>query len=207
MPWALNLEIAMGKTWIVVAVVAAGACGWFGQRAFSDDPPAAPAWPPEMEKLMTELATPGEHHKWLAAQEGTWDIAMKTASRDGKMKESKGTATFKMILGGRFQEQRIVGVVEGKPMEGFGITGYDNNKKEFVNYWFDTMGTSPSVARGQRTEDGKAMALDGTWDMPGMTMKFKMLTTVKSDKEMAFVMTGTMGDQSMPMMEATYTKR
>lgn len=197
----------MGKSWIVVAVVAAGACGWFGRRAFSEEPPAAPAGGSDMEKMLTELATPGEHHKWLAAQEGEWSIAMKGMGMDGKMEESVGTASFKMILGGRFQEQRLKGTMHGKPMEGFGLTGYDNHKKQFVNYWFDTMGTSPSVATGQRSEDGKSMALDGIWDMPGEPMKFKILTTVKSDKEMHMTMTGIMGGQEMPMMEGVYTRK
>ncbi len=197
----------MGKTWVVVAVVAAGACGWFGSRAFSDVPPAEKPPASDMEKALTELGTPGEMHKWLASQEGTWAVAMTSHGSDGKAEQTQANATVKMVLGGRFQEQRFTGTVEGKPYEGYGLTGYDNLKKEFVLYWFDSMSTVPSISRGQRSADGKTMTLEGTWDMPGAAMPFKQVFTVKSDKEIHFAMTMTMQGQEMPVMESTYTKK
>ena len=198
----------MRRNLIVLFVVAAGVGGWFGRHALGEDAPGGGGMPSEseMEKMMTELAKPGEHHTWLTAQAGEYDVAMKTYGPGG-VQEAKATATVKMVLGGRFQEQRFNGTVHGKPFEGFGMTGYDNLKKEFVNYWFDTMGTAPSVARGQRSADGKVMTLTGSWDMPGGAMPFSMVTTVKSEKEMTFKMTGTFQGQEMPMMEATYTKK
>ncbi len=197
----------MGKTWIVVAVVAAGACGWFGRRAFSDDPPAAPGGGSDMEKAMIELGTPGAMHKWLASQEGPWTVAMTAYGRDGKPEKTQASATMKMILDGRFQEQRFAGSIGGKAYEGIGLTGYDNLKKEFVLYWFDSMSTAPSISRGQRSEDGKTLTLSGTRDLPGMKMPFNQVWTVKSEKELGFAMTMTMQGQEMPVMETTYTRK
>lgn len=197
----------MRKTWIVAAMVVAGAGGWFGRSAVSDVPPPEPPPASDMEKAMIELGTPGPMHKWLAAQEGDWTVAMTAHGSDGKPEQSQSSATLKMVLDGRFQEQRYSGSIGGKPYTGYGLTGYDNLKKEFVLYWFDSMGTAPSISRGQRSADGKTLTLSGTWDMPGMAMPFKQVWTVKSDKEMTFVMTMSMQGQEMPVMESTYTKK
>ena len=146
-------------------------------------------------------------HKWLASQEGPWTVAMTAYGRDGKPQQSQASATMKMILDGRYQEQRLAGSFDGKPYEGLGITGYDNLKKEFVLYWFDSMGTAPSISRGQRSEDGKTLTLTGAWDLPSMTMPFKQVWTVKGEKELGFVMTMTMQGQEMPVLETTYTRK
>jgi hypothetical protein len=197
----------MRRNWIALLVIAAAACGWFGRHALGEDAPGGGMTSEsDMEKMMTKLATPGENHAWLAAQEGEYDIVM-TSYGPGGREESKATASVKMVLGGRFQEQRFKGTVHGKPFEGYGLTGYDNLKKEFVNYWFDTMGTAPSIAKGQRSADGKSTTLTGTWDMPGGGMPFTMVTTVTGEKSLTFKMTGTWQGQEAPMMEATYTKK
>jgi hypothetical protein len=197
----------MRTSWILTSLVVAVACGWFGHQAFSEDAPPAMPNEAEMEKLMAELGTPGAHHKWLETHAGAWTLAVKSYGQDGKVEESTATAELKMILGGRFQVQEFHGTFQGKPFDGFGLTGYDNAKKEFVNYWFDSMTTAPSFARGQRSDDGKTLTLSGVWDLPNMSMPFKYVSTMKSEKEMSFSMTGTFGGQEMPMMEATYTRK
>ncbi len=191
----------------MAAFVAAGACGWFARSASSEDAPKAPAWPPEQQAAMEALAAPGEMHAWLATHVGTYDMDIKTMDPEGKPAAAKATATISMVLGGRFQEQRLTGTFMGKPYEGYGLTGYDNLKKEFVNYWFDTMGTAPSVARGARSADGKSLAMTGSWDMPTGPMPFKQVVEVTGEKTMTFKLTGTMGGTEMTMMEATYTRK
>ncbi|MCC7138862.1 MAG: DUF1579 domain-containing protein [Planctomycetes bacterium] len=189
-------------------VVAAAVCGWFGRSAFSEDAPkGGMPTKAEMEKMMETLATPGEMHAWLAQPSGAWDLAGKMYEMDGKTVENKGSATFSMVLGGRFQQQTLSGEFKGKKFEGVGITGYDNLKKQFVNYWFDTMGTAPSVATGQRSADGKTLTLTGTWDMPFGPMPFRYVMTHKSEKEMLFAAFGSRGGQEFPMMEMTYTRK
>lgn len=197
----------MRKPWIVFAFVAAGACGWFARSASSEDAPAAPACTPEQQAAMEALARPGEMHGWLGSLVGTYDLDITTIDAAGKPATAKATATISMVLGGRFQEQRLTGTFMGKPYEGYGLTGYDNLKKEFVNYWFDTMGTAPSVARGARSADGTSLKMTGTWDMPTGPMPFTQVLTVTGDKTMTFKMTSTMGGNEMTMMEATYTRK
>jgi hypothetical protein len=196
----------MRRTWIALLAVAAGLCGWLGRAALGEDAPGGAPGGADAEKWMEDLATPGEMHRWLGAQAGDYDLDLTSYTPKGR-EESKATASVRMILGGRFQEQRIRGTMAGKPFEGFGITGYDNAKKEFVYYWFDSMGTSASVARGQRSADGTSVKLDGSWDMPGGAMTFTMTTTVRDERHMGFRMTGTWQGKETPMLEATYTRQ
>lgn len=204
----------MRRTPVLVALTAVASLlvGAFVSRvAFSEDPPAgAPPGMPseaEMEKMMKEMAAPGEHHQWLAKQEGAWDVQMTTFNPDGSTEETKGSATIRMVLGGRFQEQTFTGAFHGQPYHGTGMTGYDNLKKEFQNYWFDTMGTAPSVARGGLSSDGKVLTLKGTFEMPIGPMDFSMVFTVKSADEFTFDMSGEMGGQAFPMMKTVYKRK
>lgn len=53
-------------------------------------------------KLWMEYATPGEPHKMLADEVGTWNCEMTYwEGPDGKMEKSTSVADIKMILGGR----------------------------------------------------------------------------------------------------------
>jgi uncharacterized protein DUF1579 len=198
----------MRRAWIALLLVAFGIGGWFARDAASEDgakpPPAMPS-EEEMMKKAEEMAAVGEQHKWLAEAEGTWDVAAKEYSRKGPV-ESKAVATFKMLLGGRFQEQSYVGTHGGKPYEGRGITGYDNATKQFFNYWFNTMGTSASYSKGQ-SADGK-LTMTGTWEnTPLGSVPFRQTLTKKSPKEMFFTIHMTLQGQEMPVLELTYTKR
>jgi hypothetical protein len=200
----------MRRNLIALLVLSAGACGWFGRHAFSDDGKAGGAMPSEaeMEKMMEVLATPGDAHKWLASAEGTWDVAVKEfAMGTGAVRESKGTATIRMILGGRWQEQVYSGTHKDKPFEGRGLTGYDNGKKEFVNYWLDSGSTSAGVSVGQCSDDRKTLTMIGTWEMPGMKMLYRMVQTTKSEKEVVMSLFGSMDGKEFPMMELTYSRK
>jgi hypothetical protein len=199
----------MRRVWIAVCLVTFGVGGWLVRDASGEDPkPAAPPGMPSEEEMMKkaeEMAAVGEPHKWLAEADGTWDVAVKEHSMKGLV-ESKATATFKMILGGRFQEQTYVGTHHGKPYEGRGITGYDNATKQYFNHWFNTMGTGATVAKGT-CPDNKVLTMTGTWEnTPFGSVPFKHTLTKKGPKEMHFVITASFGGQEMPILELTYTK-
>lgn len=196
--------------WAAPAVVA---FGFVAGRAFSED--AKPAGPPkmdpaaiqEMEKLMEQLATPGEQHRWLAKANGGWRVTGHFLEPDGSKSMVCGTACFRMVLGGRWQEQVLTATMKGKRFEGRGMTGYDNAKQRFENTWFDTMSTSHAPAYGQRSEDGKTLTLTGEWEMPGgMKMPFRYVSTYVNDCRMTFQMYMTMEGQEMLMGEIVYSR-
>src|SRR6185503_4508262 len=111
------------------------------------------------------VATPGTPHKGLAALEGTWTAKVKSWMKPGAPPmESEGTAEQKMVLEGRFLEQRFSGNFMGQAFNGLGHTGYDNFKKKYVSTWMDNMGTMVMVMEGTADATGKVTTYTGTID-------------------------------------------
>lgn len=115
----------------------------------------------EMMKVWQAYMTPGDIHKMLSKSDGVWseEVTM-WMDPSGPPTKNKAKATNRMIFGGRYQESKHSGTMDGKPFEGYGILGYDNAKKMFQNTWIDNMGTG-------------TMFLEGTWDEPMKTIHFK----------------------------------
>ena len=94
----------------------------------------------EMMKKMMEAAAPGEHHKKMAELVGTWDMDSEMFMGPTSTK-SKGVCEITMILGGRFMQMHEKSEMNGMPVEGMIISGYDNTTKDFVSVNMSTMGT------------------------------------------------------------------
>jgi hypothetical protein len=144
--------------------------------------PAAPAGAPnqdEMMKAWTAFATPGAPHKALEAFVGNWDVKSKFWMAPGAPPtESGGTSENKMILGGRYLEQRYEGTMMGGPFSGIGVTAFDNYKKKFVATWIDSMGTGIMVTSGTFDKAGKVITSLGTMDDPAEKRTVKVKTAV-----------------------------
>ena len=119
------------------------------------DPAKTPAPMSAEDKAMMDAwmkaATPGDAHHKLAALEGTWDAKVMMYNEPGAPPElATATTTGTMILGGRFLQTRIENgaMTMGIPYAGVGLTGYDNLKKEYVEAWVDTAGTSITLYEG-----------------------------------------------------------
>ena len=114
----------------------------------------------EMMKSWQTYMTPGEVHKMLSESNGVWseEVTM-WMDPTAPPTKSKAKVTNRMIFGGRYQESKHVGTMDGKPFEGLSILGYDNAKKIFQNTWIDNMGTG-------------IMYVEGTWDEAAKTIHF-----------------------------------
>ncbi|MDB5210043.1 MAG: hypothetical protein JWQ30_870, partial [Sediminibacterium sp.] len=93
-------------------------------------------------KTMMEAGTPGKEQAMLAKSNGVWKAETTMwMSPDAPPMKSNGTATNKMIMGGRYQQMAFKGDMMGQPFEGLGTTGYDNARKVWTSTWIDNMGT------------------------------------------------------------------
>ncbi len=89
-----------------------------------------------------KLATPGEPHKLLMSQAGSWTTKTKSWMEPNKPPmESTGACEDKVLLDGRFLQQECTGEMMGQPYYGIGTHGYDNLTKKYVTTWMDSMGT------------------------------------------------------------------
>jgi hypothetical protein len=118
-------------------------------------------------KLWMAYATPGDAHKMLADETGTWNCDMTFWEEpNGKPSTATSTANIKMILGGRYQEATYNGTMMGQPFEGKSTLAYNNASKEFTTTFIDNMGTGMMVAIGKYDETSKSMNLKGEMVSP-----------------------------------------
>lgn len=124
--------------------------------------PASEEWVPvdsaTAMRTMMEYGTPGKEQAMLAKSAGTWNAETTMwMAPDAPPMVSKGTATTKMIMGGRYQQMIFKGDMMGQPFEGIATSGYDNARKVWTSSWIDNMSTG-------------IMNMDGTWDEATKTL-------------------------------------
>jgi len=134
-----------------------------------------------MQKAWEAYAAPGDMHKMLADETGTWDVAM-TFWMDAKAKPetSKSTSESKMILGGRYQEVTYKGNMMGMDWEAKNTIAYNNKSKEFTSTFIDNSGTGMMVATGTYDPATKTVTFKGEMTDPltGKPVKFRELYTI-----------------------------
>ncbi|RXR32233.1 DUF1579 domain-containing protein [Flavobacterium piscinae] len=114
-------------------------------------------------KAWEDFMTPGEPHKMLALENGTWNEEMTMWMEPGAepMKNTM-TAESKMIYGDRYQETIHKGEFMGMPFEGKSTLAYNNASQEYTSTWIDNMSTGIMVISGKYDEATKTINFSGT---------------------------------------------
>jgi hypothetical protein len=177
----------------------------------ADKPREAKPSEEEMMKRWEAATTPGAAHKALEPLVGDWSIESKMwMSPDAPPMETKATTKTRWILGGRFVQDDFTGEFMGKPMQGLGITGYDNLRQKYTGIWMDSGGTAIFISEGTVSADGKLFTFTGKSDDPMTGEKDKPLKftiqIVNHDKHV-FEMFDLSGGKSTKMMQMTYTRK
>src|SRR5256712_4177254 len=195
--------------------VPANPAGGTGASAPTGQPNAA-----DMMKQMMELSKIGENHKLLSSLDGNWDYTIKfwmNPDPSAKPQESKGTATRKSVMGGRYVMMDVSGKMQmpgedGKmktmQFKGMGMEGYDNVKKKFVASWIDNMGTGIEFSEG--TYDPATKSFTYTSEMepvPGMKTSVREVVKVADNNHMSLEWYENQGGQEKKTMEINYTKK
>lgn len=132
------------------------------------------------EKAWMEYMATGPQHAMLAKANGQWtaDITMWMAEGAPPMKTT-GTATNKMILGGRYQQSTNKAMFMNMPFEGISTVGYDNAKKVFAYSWIDNMGTGIMNMEGTLDEATKTISFKGKMIHPANGKECNVRETFK----------------------------
>jgi Protein of unknown function (DUF1579) len=175
--------------------------------------------PEEMMKQMMEMSKLNENHKLLAEMNGNWNYAIKmwmNPDPNAKPQESKGTATRKSVMGGRYFVMDVSGKMQmpgedGKmkdmQFKGMAVEGYDNVKKKFVSSWIDSMGTGIQGSEG--TYDPASKTFTYTMEMepmPGMKQQVREVIKVTDKDHMMLEWYENRGGQEKKTMEIAYTR-
>jgi hypothetical protein len=162
-------------------------------------------------KALQAYMTPGEMHKMMAMVEGEWTTDGKMwMDPKGQPVASKGEASYKMILGGRYQESTFRGDMMGMPFEGKGLMAYDNLKKQFENTWVDNMSSGIMKTEGTYDPGTKTYNMSGKMVDPMSGKECKMRETLKIVDNDTHVMSMyvTMGDNpEYKTMELTFKRK
>jgi hypothetical protein len=175
--------------------------------------------PQEMMKQMMELSQLNENHKLLSSMDGNWTYTIKfwmSPDPNAPPQQSKGTATRKSIMNGRFVVMDVTGKMQmpdqtGKmkdmQFKGMGMEGYDNVKKKFVGSWVDNMGTGISLAEGTYDPASKTFTFTSEMEpVPGMKTPVREVLKVTDNNHMMLEWYENHGGQEKKTMEIAYTR-
>jgi hypothetical protein len=175
--------------------------------------------PEEMMKQMMEMSKLNENHKLLADMNGSWNYSIKmwmNPDPNAKPQESKGTATRKSLMGGRYVVMDVTGKMQmpgadGKmkdmQFKGMGVEGYDNVKQKFVASWIDNMGTGIQFSDGTYDPASKTLTYTSEIEMmPGMKMPVREVLKLTDKDHMLLEWYETHGGQEKKTMEIAYTR-
>lgn len=161
-------------------------------------------------KAWEAYMTPGDAHKMMADEAGSWNNQM-TFWHDANSPAEKAasTAEIKMIMGGRYQESNYKGTMMGMPFEGRGTLAFDNATKEYTSTWIDNMGTGMMVMKGKMNADGKSMELHGEMvdPMDNKPMKCREVYTMVDANTRKMEMFCSGKGSEYKMMEIVMTKK
>jgi hypothetical protein len=173
------------------------------QKSFAQNADPMKAW--------QDFMTPGENHKMLAKEVGTWEGEV-TQWMDPTQPPTKTKATnvVKMAFNGLYQISDFKTTMMGKPMQGKSTVGYDNVKKMYVSTWIDNMGSGIVNMSGTYDEATKTINLKGKQSDP--------MTGTESDirQEMKYLNNDTyvlsmygagMDGKEMKFMEGTFKRK
>jgi hypothetical protein len=168
----------------------------------------APGSEQDMMAAYMKYSTPGPEHELLKSLAGNWKAVTKAWMGPGDPQVSEGRAVRTVILGGRYLKDEYTATFMNQPFEGFGVTGYDLLKKEYVSTWSDTMGTAILIARGKADATGKVLTLVASYEDPvtGQKKTMKEITRILDPNKNVFEIWEDNAGKEVKTMEVTYTR-
>jgi hypothetical protein len=161
------------------------------------------------QKAWMEYMTPGSMHEMMAESVGEWKTKSTfwmTPSAEPMVME--GTATYEMILGGRYLKTDHTGTMMGMPFEGINLQGFDNATEKFTSVWFDNLGTGISVSAGIYDADKNSLFFTGSMVDPisGKDIEYKQIVKFIDDNHQVFEMYTEFEGKEYKSMEVEATR-
>lgn len=204
-----SLVLAFGAGIVATSIALSGGGSVVAQEA------GEMQMPPEMAEqwqAYMDLQKPGEPHEEMAHWLGEWDcqVTISGMGPDVPPMTSRGSAMFSWLHEGRWMKQEFRGEMMGQPFNGFGISGYDNYRKQYVDMWVDSMSTSMATMRGNTMPGSDVMVMFGEMDEP-MTGEIgkivRNVITRHSDDHFTFEMQEVMYGEPFTVMTIEYRRR
>ena len=144
----------------------------------------------EMMEAWQQAGQPGQAHQHLAQLVGKWQAETKFWMQpDAEPMVSEGTIEYRMIMNGRYLEERVDADFMGQPFKGMGLYGYSNVNNELQAVWVDDMSTTIYSYSGSVNEAGDKMVLKGKYKDPasGEWKENRSVMRIVSPNELHYV--------------------
>lgn len=161
-----------------------------------------------MEELYADFAALEPEHAYFKKFLGRWK-AVNKMFMEGTPEPmvTEGTTSFRLILGGRYLQQRYESEFDGMAFEGIGISGYDKSRKKYIGMWMDNHSTSWMMTEGEYDEATKTMSDIGEMSTPMGPATAKTVSKEVDKNTFVFTMYMVQPDGSdQKHMEITYTR-
>jgi hypothetical protein len=149
-----------------------------------------------------------EHHQKLDFFAGEWMTTDTVPPNQiGSGGVAHGKASFKWDLNNLWLINKYEGEMPGMGhYEGRGMITWDIDAGDYILYWFDNMGTSVGIYRGDFTVEN-TLVLIGEMEMQGTKYYQRLSWKKNSDKEILFTSEMSMdGENYNKMMESVYKR-
>lgn len=161
-------------------------------------------------KAWQEFMTPGDMHKWMAKQVGTWEAEVSSWMGPGDPVISSATDVVTMTMNGLYQIGNFSSTMMGMPFQGQSTLGYDNAKKQFVLTWIDNFGSGIIMMSGNYDNKSKTLILKGMQTNPvtGKEANIRQVNVYHTNDSYTATMYGDGPDgKEIKFMEATYNRK
>ncbi|MEZ6235807.1 MAG: DUF1579 domain-containing protein [Phycisphaerales bacterium] len=184
-----------------------------GMPQIADDHPLAHIWAKAMDEEASmeawmRASALGPAHEWLGQFIGAWDVTM-TINMGPEPMVTRGHTEYTWLMEGRYLQDNLTSDFMGMPMSGYGISGFDNNRNQFVGIWMDSFSTGISMMYGSLDPTGTILTQVGTMDEPttGEVGKAYMaVTTIIDEDHFRFEMKEILYGEAMTVMTIEYTR-
>lgn len=137
-----------------------------------DAKPAADQPAPKAESKAPAKLTTAQALAKLKAQEGTWDADITFWFQPGaEPVKTKGVVTSKMVMDGKFLEQKIEGdfgpAMGNTKWSSMSMTGYNETTGQFEAARFGSMTSVMIIVKGSYDPDGKTISMSGEYSFMG----------------------------------------
>jgi len=151
-----------------------------------------------------------------AGQPNPQEMMKQNPDPNAPPQQSKGTATRKTVMGGRYVVMDVTGKMQmpdetGKmkdmQFKGMGTEGYDNLKQKFVGSWIDNMGTGIQFSEGTYDPATKTFTFNMEMEMmPGMKTPVREVLKITDKDHMMLEWYENRGGQEKKTMEIAYAR-